>query len=130
MATERHERIATVADRAHRDRKTFEPPTDPPDEEQAIGFLRDGVGPVVGLYIEAHTTDGPARFSAAELSLLERAMNDWLTLYARCYDASINADFTVREAAELLLDTHDITDTAQLLTQIPTRATDHTGTNG
>lgn len=130
MATDRHERITTLADRARRDRTTFKPPTDPPDEEKAFEFLQDGVGPAVGLYIETHTTDAPARFSRAELSLLERALNDWLTLYARCYDASIDADFTVREAAELLLDTHDIKDTAQLLTRIPTRATDHTRTNG
>ncbi len=128
MATELHERIATLADRAHRDREAFEPPTEPPDEERAVAFLRDGAGPAVGLYIEAHTGDEPARLSPTELSLLERAMNDWLTLYARCYGASIDADFTVREAAELLLDTHDITDTAQLLTRTPPRATDHTGT--
>lgn len=129
MDTEPHERIATLADRAHRDRETFEPPTEPPDEERAMAFLQDGVGPAVGLYIEARTADEPVRFSPIELSLLEQAMNDWLTLYAQCYDVSIDADFTVREAAELLLDTHDIKDTVQLLTQTPPRA-DHTSPNG
>lgn len=129
MATELHDRIATLADQARRDRETFEPPTEPPDEEQAVAFLQDGVGPAVGLYIEAHTGDDPDRLSPTELSLLKRAMNDWLTLYARCYGVSIDADFTVREAAELLLDTHNIQDTAQLLTQTPPHATDHTDTS-
>ncbi|RRJ29203.1 hypothetical protein [Halocatena pleomorpha] len=130
MNTERHERIATLTEQARQDRAAFEPPADPPDEERAVGLLRNGVGPAVSVYIEAHATDEPARFDPGELSRLERAMNDWLTLYARCYDVSIDAEFTVREAAELLLETHDIKDTAQLLTQVPPRARNNTGTNG
>ncbi len=130
MNTERHERIATLAEQARQDRATFDPPVDPPDEQRAVRLLRNGVGPAVGLYIEAHATNGPGRFSPAELSRLERAMNDWLTLYARCYDVSIDAEFTVREVAELLLETHNIKDTAQLLTQVPRRATGHPSTNG
>lgn len=48
-------------------------------------------------------------------------MNDWLTMYARCYGVDLDADFTVREAAEVLLRTHDVVDTAQLLTCVPER---------
>lgn len=58
---------------------------------------------------------------AREFELLHRAMNDWLTMYARCYGVDLDADFTVREAAEVLLRTHDVVDTAQLLTCVPER---------
>lgn len=130
MSTEYHDRIVALADRARRESEAFEPPPEPPDEEKALLFLREGVGRAVGLYIEAHTAAGPARFTPAELSLLERAMNDWLGLYARCYDVSIDADFTVRECAQLLLDTHNIKETAQLLMRVPDRANEQPTTNG
>ena len=81
--SELRERIDALADRARTDRRDFEPPTDPPDEE--------------------------------------RALNDWLELYARCHGRSIDAEFTVREVAELLVETHDLADTAQLLTGVPAR---------
>jgi len=49
-------------------------------------------------------------------------VNTWLELYARCYGVSAEVDYTVREAAELLIETHDLTDVAQLLTAVPERS--------
>ena len=114
------ERIAELSERARRDRETFDPPPDPPDEERALTYLTEGVGAVVGLYVEARTGE-KVRLDPAEFALLERALNDWLELYAACYGADLEASFTVREAAELLVETHSIRDTAILLTRVPER---------
>lgn len=120
--TDAGERAAELAERARRDREAFDRPADPPAEERAMEYLREGVGQVVALYVEARTGEGsPGRFSAVEFSLLERALNDWLELYAACYDVDIEANYTVREAAELLVETHDVRDVAQLLTHVPDR---------
>lgn len=123
------ERIAELSDRALRDREAFEPPTDPPDEAAALEYLTDGAGAVVGLYVDARTGE-KVRFDEAEFALLERALNDWLELYAACYGVDIDASYTVREAAELLVDTHSIRDTAMLLTQVPERDTAETWSGG
>lgn len=131
MKTSRYrDRIFALADRARSDHEAFEPPVSPPDEEQAMEYLRSGLGPTVGLYIEARTADDPVRFSPVEMSLLEQALNDWLSLYAQCYEVPLDAEFTVRETAELLVETHNIKDTAQLLTQIPDRPSGKDSTNG
>ncbi|MCY4728977.1 hypothetical protein KY092_00220 [Natronomonas gomsonensis] len=114
------DRIAELSERARRDREAFEPPVDPPDEEAALEYLVDGVGDVVGLYIEARTGE-LVRFDDAEFAMLERALNDWLDLYAACYGVDLEASFTVREAAELVVDTHSIRETAILLTNVPDR---------
>jgi hypothetical protein len=113
-------RIADLSERARRDRETFDPPPDPPDEEAALGYLTDGVGKVVALYIEARTGEN-FRFDDAEFALLERALNDWLELYAACYGSDLEGTYTVREAAELLVDTHSIRETAVMLTHVPER---------
>jgi len=65
-----------------------------------------------------------------EFSLLQRAMNDWLELYAACYGTDITAEFTVREAAELVIATHNLRDTAQLLTRVPARDTSRSWSQG
>ncbi|WP_178916976.1 hypothetical protein [Natronomonas gomsonensis] len=114
------DRIAELSERARRDREAFEPPVDPPDDEAALEYLVDGVGDVVGLYIEARTGE-LVRFDDAEFAMLERALNDWLDLYAACYGVDLEASFTVREAAELVVDTHSIRETAILLTNVPDR---------
>ena len=114
------ERVAELSERARRDREAFEPPTEPPDEEAALQYLTEGAGQVVALYIETRT-DEMFRFDDAQFALLERALNDWLELYAACYGAELEATYTVREAAELLMDTHSIRETAALLTRIPDR---------
>ena len=90
-------------------------------EERATAAARDGLGPVVALYVEARTVPDGVRFSQREMELLHCATNDWLSVYAACYGVDVDPDFTVREAAELLVDTHDIRETAALLTKIPDR---------
>ncbi|WP_197431202.1 hypothetical protein [Halorubrum sp. CBA1125] len=50
----------------------------------ALVAARDGLGPVVGVYVEARTADEPVRFSQRELDRLNAATSDWLAVYARC----------------------------------------------
>jgi hypothetical protein len=115
-----YSRIADLADEARHERETFEPP-DGVDEERALRYARDGLGDVVALYIEARTAEWDVEFSARELELLHRATNDYLSLWARCHGVAFDTDATVREAAELVLKTHNIVDTAQLMTKVPER---------
>lgn len=115
------ERLDELAGAARRERRAFEPPPSPPDEARATEYLRTGLGPTVALYLDARTGGRGVAFSADELSLFHRTVNDWLALYARCYGVEMDPDFTVREAAELLVQTHDIVDTARLLTTVPPR---------
>lgn len=112
------ERIEDLAERARRDREEFTPPADPPDEERAMGFLREGFGQAVWCYVDART-DGFDHIDPDDLSALEDAMNGWLELYAACYGYDIDADVTIRKAAELLLETHNVRDTAAVLTHVP-----------
>ncbi|SIR09614.1 hypothetical protein SAMN05421858_1400 [Haladaptatus litoreus] len=116
--TEHRDRIADLANRAQADRKSFDPPENPPDEERAVSILRSGVGDVVSVYVEGRTGEF-VRFDEWEMTRLEQALNDWLALYARCYGHEIETEFTVREVAELVVKTHNIHDTVQLLTRIP-----------
>jgi hypothetical protein len=88
-------------------------------------FLREGVGPTVMIYVDARTGDEWTRFPPVEHSLLERTLNDFLELYTRSYGYEVDCEFTVREAAEVLLETHNVADTAQVLTKVPTRERDH-----
>ncbi|MFC6718716.1 hypothetical protein ACFQGT_15490 [Natrialbaceae archaeon GCM10025810] len=112
-------RIAALARRAERDRGAFDPGTASPDD--AAAYLREGVGPAIWLYVEGRTGGRLVRFSEAELSALREAMNAWLECYARCHGVDLEADFTIREAAELLLETRNVFDVAQLLTGVPSR---------
>jgi hypothetical protein len=120
--SEYHERIASLAERARDERESFDAPVDPPDEEMAVSYLREGVGDVVSVYIDGRTGEF-VRFDADEMERMEQALNDWLALYARCYGYEIETDFTVREVAELVIKTHDLHDTVQLLTRVPDRET-------
>ena len=122
MASEHWDHVAELADRARRDVEGFVEPETPPDDERALAYLRDGVAEVVSVYIEGRTGEY-ADFSDVEVTLMERAVNDWLTLYARCYGTEIEAAFTVREVAKTALDTHNLRDTARLLTGVPERDT-------
>jgi len=121
-------RIAALARRAERERAAFDgndrSPTasnDPQAPRDAEAYLREGVGPAVWLYVEGRTGGRRAPFTAAELAALETAMNRWLECYARCHGVDLEAAFSVREAAELLLETRNVVDTAQLLTRVPGR---------
>lgn len=102
---------------ALKERSRFEPPANP--DARALSYLREGLWPVLEQYIEARSSG--ERLSEEEHETLEGALNVWLELYARCYGVEINAAFSVRETAELFVGTHDLRDTAQLLTRVPTR---------
>jgi len=112
-------RIDDLARRAREARESFDPPADPPDEERAMGYLREGFGPTVSVYLEARTGGELTRFEEGEFETLQRAMNDWLALYTRCYGVRSDPSYTVRTAAELVVDTHDVRDTAAVLTHVP-----------
>ena len=113
------ERIRTLEQRVEAEKASFEPPADPPAEEQAMEFLREGAGPTISLFVEARTGGQMVHFPPDPYETLETTMNDWLELYAACYGVDMDADFTLRKAAELLVDTHNIRDVAELLTKVP-----------
>jgi hypothetical protein len=113
------ERIWELSERVESEAAAFDPPEDPPAEEQAMTFLREGAGPAISLFVEARTGRHMVHFPPEPYGALESAMNDWLELYAACYGVDINADYALREAAQLLLDTHNIKDVAELLTKVP-----------
>ena len=121
-------RIAALARRAERERAAFVDGRranrsanagSVPDE--ADDYLRDGAGQAIWLYIEARTGGRMVPFTEPELAALEDAMNRWFECYAHCHGVDLEAEFTVREAAHLLLETRNIIDTAQLLTCVPQR---------
>jgi len=114
-------RIETLADQATADCAAFEQPTELPAEAQAMTYLREGAGPAVSLYVEARTGGRMVHFPPDEYHALENAMNDWFELYAACYGVDIDSDVALRKAAELLIDTHNIKDVAQILTGVPER---------
>ena len=119
--SEYRDRIDDIAERARADRRAFDPPADPPDEERAVAYLRDGVGEVVSVYVEARTGEF-APLNADEMDGLERAMNDWLALYARCHGRDVDPELTVREVAEtVVMDTYDLVDAARIHTGVPER---------
>ena len=113
------ERIWELSERVESEVAAFDPPEDPPAEEQAMTFLREGAGPAISLFVEARTGRHMVHFPPEPYEALESAMNDWLELYAACYGVDIDADYALREAAQLLLDTHNIKDVAELLTKVP-----------
>ncbi|MFC7018987.1 MULTISPECIES: hypothetical protein [Haloarcula] len=113
------DRIASLERRAEAVRASFDP--DPPDDERAMDLVRDGFGPTVSLYCEARTGDSWVRFDDDAFTRLEGVMNDWLDLYAACYGVGLDGTYGIREAAELLVDTHNARDTAQVLTGVPDR---------
>ena len=115
------DRIAALHGRAERDREAFSPPAEPPAEQEAMRYLREGFGEAVAVYLDARTGGPPVRFEGDEFDRLEAAMNTWLSLYARCYGVDIEADYSVRTAAEVLIDTHDVGGTARVLTHVPGR---------
>ncbi|QLG26601.1 hypothetical protein HUG10_03190 [Halorarum halophilum] len=111
------ERLAAEARAEREDRESAGPPANPPDSEAALAAARDGLGPVVARYIAARTGERE-RLSGRQLDLLHRATNDWLAVYALEHGVESDPDATVRAAAELVVDTHDIAATARLLTGV------------
>lgn len=120
MTSELWPEIAALAEESQQAVTEFTPPANPPAEDRALALLPDGVGDVIRLYVAARTGE-PVELTPVEASLLQRALNDWLKLYAACYGHEIDAEFTVRETAELFVQTHNLVDTVQLLTGIPER---------
>jgi len=122
MDTQRvHERIWELADEATAVCAAFERPVDRPDEQRAMTYLREGVGPAVALFLEARTGGRMVYLPPDEYRALEGTMNAYLDLYCACYGVDIEGEFQLREAAELLVDTHNIRDVAQILTGVPER---------
>jgi hypothetical protein len=112
-------RIRALSAAASDRRETVEP--DPPDEVLATEIARDGVGPTVALYIEARTGGTMVDFEPDAFEAMETALNDWLACYAACYAFETDRDATIREAAKLMIDTHDAVDVAAILTGVPER---------
>jgi hypothetical protein len=113
------DRIRDLYEQYWRDRAAFEPPADPPDSATAMSYLREGVGPAIMVYVDARANDWGVEFTETEFEQLHDALNGYLELYARCYGTEIDSDWTVRSAAELLIDTHNVKDVAAMLTHVP-----------
>lgn len=111
--------IDEIAREAEAAWNAWDPPTDPPDEDQALRSLREGAGRAIGVYVLLRTGGRNYRFSEAEFAALEDAMNCWLGLYARAYGVDMDPACSLRTGAEALIETRDITDVAELLTGVP-----------
>jgi len=117
-------RVDDLFERARAAREAFVPASamaSPPDpDERAIAYCKRGLWPVIAVYVDRRGAG--TRLDQPHHGRLETALNAWLDLYARCYGADVDPQFSVREAAELFVSTHDIRDVAQLLTDVPRRS--------
>ncbi|GAB3689649.1 hypothetical protein GCM10028857_25230 [Salinarchaeum chitinilyticum] len=98
-------------------REAFEVPEDP--ELRAMAYCRHGLWPVLAVYVDRRGAH--AQLGQPHHDRLETALNTWLELYALSYGEAVSVDFSVREAAELFVSTHNVRDVAQLLTDVPER---------
>jgi hypothetical protein len=114
-------RIDDLAAAARDAREEFVDPADPPDDDEALRVVREGFGPTVSVFVEVRTGGRSVHLPPQPYERLEGAMNDWLALYGRCYGVELDADFGLRTAAQLLVDTHNARDVAQILTGVPSR---------
>lgn len=112
------DRVSAVASEAATTRAAVEV-ADSPDPDAAMTALREGFWPVLRVYIDARRTG--VRLEADEHDALDQAIADWLTVYAAHHGRRVDPDVPVREAAEAFLDTHNIRDTAAILTGVPER---------
>jgi hypothetical protein len=106
---------ARAAERAIGDTGSVEAPDD-----RAMKILREGFGPALSIYVEART-GGLDEIAPGDHRALRRAVNRWIEAYAACYGVDFEAEFTLQEAATVLVDTRNVRDTAQLLTDVPER---------
>ena len=111
------ERVDDLYDVARDAREAFEPPDDA--AERALAYCRHGLWPVLAVYVDRRGAGAP--LGQPHHDRLEAALNTWLELYARSHGAELSFDFSVREAAELFVSTHNVLDVAQLLTDVPER---------
>ena len=116
------DRIEELAEQATAKREGFEPPASPPDEDRAMTYLREGFGPAVSLFVEARTGGMMVQFPPNEYHTLEGTMNAYLDMYAACYGVDLEGEYALREAAQLLVDTHNVRDVARILTGVPARS--------
>ena len=119
--TDVEQRIEALAAEAEAAGESFEPPTSPPDEERAMTIVREHIGPVVSVFVEVRTGGRSVFLPPEQYDRLESTMNTWLSRYAACYGVSMDADCQLRTAAELLVETHNARDVAQILTGVPER---------
>jgi hypothetical protein len=117
-----NDRIDELADRVREEREAFEPPGSAEEaDECAKRCCREGVGPTILVYVEGRAGDELVAFDEGTFARLERTLNEWLALYARCYGVDADPDVTIREAAEVFVDTHSARHTAEILTGVPDR---------
>ena len=119
MTATYEERIRQLERRAGQIAATLDP--EPPDEELAADLVRTGVGPTVALYCEARTGEEWHRFGDRQFRRLQTTLDRWLACYAACYGVDLNGSYSLRTAAELLVDTHDARAVAAVLTGVPDR---------
>lgn len=113
-------RIEQLASQARADKRSIEArQLQVPDSEQALEFLRTGAGPAIMLYIEGRTGGRMYDFGTTGYEQLEWAMNVWFDCYAACYGVTRVDRTPLRTAAELLIETQNIEDTAMLVTGVP-----------
>lgn len=112
------DRVERVTQGSEAAREAVEP-AETTDPDAALDALRDGLWPVLSVYIDARRTN--VRLTPAEQAALDEALNDWLAVYAAHYGYVVDPDVPVREAAEAFLDTHNIQQTAAVLTGVPKR---------
>lgn len=127
---------AALAERAADLRAQAAPSTDPSSvassardgsapSDPAIVVLREGLAPALSLYVDARTRG--ERLAPEPHRDLTRALNDALAAYAACHGVDADPSVPVREGAEAFLDTHDLRDTARVLTGVPAREGDDQG---
>lgn len=112
------DRVTAVATEAASAREAVEV-ADSADPNAALNALREGFWPVLRVYIDARRTG--VRLDPGEQAALDQAVGDWLHVYAAHHGQNVDPDVPVREAAEAFLDTHNIGDTAAILTGVPER---------
>lgn len=116
---DRIERLAAAARRMEDEVEASGNSEADPDVETAEDVVSEGLGPTVSVYVEHRTGGRLAPFTVDELGTLEEALNTWLEVYCRCYGLDLEFDYTVRQAAEVLVETHDARAVAELLTKVP-----------
>ena len=87
--------------------------------KSALECLMMGFGPVIAMYIEARIKGKLIPITPEQFERIESIMNGWLEIYAKYHGEDIEANFSIREASLLFLETHDIQDVAEMLTKIP-----------
>lgn len=116
---DRIERLAAAARRKEQEVDARDAEAEDVDVETADRVVREGLGPTVSVYVEHRTGGSLAPFTEDDLRTLEDAMNTWLQVYCRCYGMDAEFDYTIREAAEVLVETHDARAVAEVLTKVP-----------